>query len=765
MCLKLATILLAATCFANAQILSISGKVSDANGVVPGVTVTIAVPAGTRQTTTGPEGSYRFDGLATGSYRLTFSRDGFGTATRTLTVLTDSAVLDVTLELSSVTTTIEVTDVAGKATSSRMEVADRDLPVQVSVVSHETLQEQGINDLATALQNVSGMSSQRQYGIYEYYTVRGFRGADVVLVDGMRLEGNRINSQTYNVEEVNVLKGPSSILYGAQSLGGAINLVRKKPEGTRGYDLQYRTGRFGLNQVAGGATGQIFNWSRLLYRVDVSFEDTNGWRGAGGQRLSVAPTLTWLINDRNRINFYEGFSRDNFDGDGGIPVGLYNTAGFDFNRRFNTNYDFARGRDWQNQISFNSSLSNRIEFRDSFLYRYQNDQYHVAESLTYQPAQNQVARSFLYFMHHRRPKQNMADILARFDFLGMHHSILVGYEYQDYFNYSHRSTAQSIAIPPISLSNYIDTYVPNLDFPISSIDYMTILTNAAYWQDQISLTKRIKVNVGGRFDDYRRAAHTDPWSGGVATSRGPDTNRHQDAYTYRAGVVYSLTESQQAYFSSSSSFQPLTTIPADGHELKPETGRSFEIGHRWQGLGNRFNMSTALYEMKRQNVAISYPGGIVEQAGQQSSKGVEFDMNGNIGHGVRLVANYGYTLPRFDNFFASNGTVNLTGFRPSLTTKHAANVWLTKFWKTGWSSSIGSRYMGQVFLDNNNTVPIGGWTTFRGSVGYRLRNWDWTVNAENLLNRQRYVIANLGNTQLYPGPPINVFATVRVHFR
>jgi len=121
------------------------------------------------------------------------------------------------------------------------------------------IQMQEVNDMVNALRNVSGVSAQRWYGMYEYYKVRGFNIADVILVDGMRLEGNRINTQLNNVEQVDVLKGPSSFLYGGQALSGPINVVRKKPQGTRVCDFFYRVGRRaypdGVREAQNGKSG------------------------------------------------------------------------------------------------------------------------------------------------------------------------------------------------------------------------------------------------------------------------------------------------------------------------------------------------------------------------------------------------------------------------------------------------------------------------------------------------------------------------------
>src|SRR5262249_18511143 len=158
-----------------------------------------------------------------------------------------------------------------------------------------------------------------------------FFQSDVQLVDGMRMEGNRINTQLNNVDQVEVLKGPSSILYGGQALSGAINIIRKKPQGVRAYDLFYRTGRWNLQQVGAGATGPITE--KLLYRIDTSFEHNGAWRGAGSDRFNLSPSVTWLMNPRNRVTVYESVNRDDFKGDGGLPVAVLSIPHFDLGRR------------------------------------------------------------------------------------------------------------------------------------------------------------------------------------------------------------------------------------------------------------------------------------------------------------------------------------------------------------------------------------------------------------------------------------------------
>jgi outer membrane receptor protein involved in Fe transport len=216
---------------------------------------------------------------------------------------------------------------------------------------------------------------------------------------------------------VEVLKGPSSALYGGDAVGGAINIIRKKPQGSRSYDFLYKGGRFNSHQVAGGATGPIAG-NRWLYRVDASHDYCNGWRGAGANRLNVSPSLTFLMSEGARVTIHQAFNRDNFKGDGGVPVSLTTTPGFDPTRRFSLPNDFALIEDSQTHVLFNSNISPAWEFRNGLLIRRTSEEYFVTEGVYHDPMTNTVPREGLYFHHTRRPYVNQAELVGRLNFLG-----------------------------------------------------------------------------------------------------------------------------------------------------------------------------------------------------------------------------------------------------------------------------------------------------------------------------------------------------------
>ncbi len=755
---------------AYAQSLTLSGTVADPQSVPIAsatVTLTTGAAAGRKVANTDGSGTYSFTGLAEGGYYLTIEHPGFQTATRTGQVTANTQV-NVTMSVAGEVTSIDVVDVAGKATASRLEIPNTDLPVQISVIPQQLLQQQAVNSMVDALKNASGVQAFRWYGVYEYYTIRGFNQADVMLVDGMRLEGNRYNTQTNNIESVDVLKGPSSVLYGGGALGGVINIIRKKPQGTRAYDFMYRGGRFNSHQVAGGATGPVGSLNRLLYRADASYDYSDGWRNAGARRVNVSPTLTWLASERSRLTVHQAFNRDSFDGDGGVPLNVTTRANYDPTWRFSLPQDNVLVEDSQTHVLFNMNLSKNWEFRNGFLLRRSSDRYFVTEGIYGSADTNTITREALDFHHTVRPVQNQADLIGRLHFLGMHHTVLAGYEYQDFYRRTDVSNGDNDpgywpkSLTQIDLRTYnANTFVettPRLDgTTVFRRTYQANQIQAFYWQDQIDLLPNLKINVAGRYDDYDRRRH-------ISFAATPDVRtgiqtRNQTAYTYRAGIVYAPFGAHQVYFNTSTSFTPVTTIPQNLQELNPQRGRIYEVGHRWKGFHGRTDWNIAFYTIERDNHRVAQTPTTVLQVGALKSKGVDIDINTFLGWGTRLITAYGYTQA---NISDPGNALDLRF--PRYVPKHTGNAWLRKEWRSGMNAALGFRLVGRQFANDANSLRIGGYTTFSGAVGYRAERWEWSLNAENLFNRQRYFLPGQFGSNIFPGAPINVSSSIRLRF-
>ena len=761
-------VLLASASESAAQQLSLSGTVRDNTGVIPGATVVLS--AGGKQissVTTDESGNYRFTGLSAGTVELEFSMRGFETLVRNITLTADTPAVDVVMAVGRVSTTLTVTASGGRATATRLPVSNADVPAQVTSIPQELIQQQGINTVGDSLRNASGVQAFRWYGVYEQYTIRGFSDPDrdsynVVLLDGMRMGGNRYSTQTNNIQSVEVLKGPSSVLYGRGAVGGTINIVRKKPQAVRAYDFSYRGGRFNTHQVTGGATGAVGSNDKLLYRVDSSFEASDGWRDAGADRFNLSPALTWLMTDRARLTLHQTFNRDHFDGDGGVPLNIVDLPSYKPELRFSLPQDRVLVEDSQTQAIFSANLSPRWEFRNSLQFQRTSDQYFVTEGVYGDPEANLVYREPLDFHHIRRPVQNQTEMVGRVEGYGGH-NLLFGYEFQR-DKYRTEVTAGDdpdcicgywwLTIEPMNISTMAETQPAPLDIEtIARTTFVNDRIHSFYWQDQIDIAPQVKVNIAGRLDDYTRDVTRE---GGLPFT---PVHREQTAYTYRAGVVYAPRYDQQIYFATASSFTPVNTVPADGSQLDPSTARNYEVGHRWQGFNGRVDTSLALYHITRNNVAVQQSVTTFEQIGEQRSKGVDLDINTDLGRQIYLLFNYGFTQPRFEDAGSA-----LSGKAPRFVPKHLSNLWVRKDFSSGFNAAFGIRHVGEQFVNDSNSVALDPYTIFSGALGYRTNQWEWTLNAENLFDNDDYFLPGHFSNLVFPGPPINVSSTIRFRF-
>jgi iron complex outermembrane receptor protein len=191
----------------------LAGRVVDPHGDgVPNAEVTLIAAGTSRRAVTAPDGRFSFDAAPFGSFVVSVSAAGFAPTTQTVRVQGARAPLTIALALEGVREDVSVRGlILGTAATGRTTLPLRDLPMTVATVPAQLIEEQGANDLVTALKNVPGVYAFTTYGVYEYYAFRGFLDA-LEMVDGVRNEGNRVNTQLTNVDRVEALKGPSSAL-------------------------------------------------------------------------------------------------------------------------------------------------------------------------------------------------------------------------------------------------------------------------------------------------------------------------------------------------------------------------------------------------------------------------------------------------------------------------------------------------------------------------------------------------------------------------
>jgi outer membrane receptor for monomeric catechols len=370
----------------------------------------------------------------------------------------------------------------------------------------------------------------------------------------------------------------------------------------------------------------------------------------------------------------------------------------------------------------------------------------------------------------------------------MRHRFLARYDYSDQYNFTSRtgdtpgaSNANLLPLPPVPVpafaaGAFVDTAPIYTNFPISRVDYSDNRFHRVTLQDQIDPVRWIGVNVVVSRPNFDRRARNDSFNNGVFVTAGADTHvANHSRNNYRIGAALRPQESWpvwtrgfQPYFSYNSSFNPVTQIPADGSQLNPVINKSWEVGNKWQGLKGRLSVLTAIRRIQDLNRVVTISAGVFQQVGKASTYNMDLDVNGALGRGFAVIANYGYADSLIERFRTDGLPQTNGGNRFPQAPKHLSRIWLTKSLHLGQESrlnfSLGGRYVRHYFTNTANTAIVPSATTFDGAISLTRRKYDVVVNFANLLNAQRYFVSQINSTQLYPGPPINATLTLRYRF-
>jgi iron complex outermembrane receptor protein len=279
----------------------------------------------------------------------------------------------------------------------------------------------------------------------------------------------------------------------------------------------------------------------------------------------------------------------------------------------------------------------------------------------------------------------------------------------------------------------LDVFAPIYGSPVTwSTSYggtrQTQNATGVYLQDQIKLDRWI-LTLGGRYD----------WADSETTGifNGRVTSQDDRAFTKRAGLGYEFDSGLVPYISYAESFVPLAGTTFDGSPYKPETGRQYEAGIKYQPKGAKWRMTAAVYDLRRQNVTTNdtaHPGFSI-QTGEITSQGFEFEAVASLTNNLNLTAAYAYSDARV----TKSNTANL-GMRPTRTPPHLASFWadytIREGVLNGLGFGVGVRYVSATAGDELNTFYAPAYTLVDAMIRYEIDNWRFSVNASNLFDKQ-----------------------------
>ncbi len=736
--------------------IAVHGRVLDQNQApVAGARVAAVSKAGLKTTTvsTDNKGEFSFE-LPQMEYLLRISADGFADASLQLNARSGEQIkpLEIILSVENVDAFVTVTDssdfpVDVTRSATRTFTPLRDIPQSISVVGKQQISDQSMRSIADVIRYVPGVSSHQGENNRDQVIIRGQNSSADFFVNGVR-DDVQYYRDLYNVDRLEVLRGPNAMIFGRGGGGGVINRVTKDAGFSAFRQFSLSGGSFG-NKRGSFDINQPIN-RKAAFRVNSVFEDSNSFRdNVGLQRFAINPTLTYIVDNNTSLTLAYEFVRDRRTADRGItsfqnkpadvPIGTFYGDPNDSHIRANVNL-FSATLDRQ---FGNLSLHNRTTYGDydRFYQNYVPGAVNTAGTLVTLTAYNNATN--------RRNLFSQTDLTYSLSTGRIKHNLLGGFELGNqrtrnfrntgYFN--NTSTSLQVAF------NNPTTAVP-ATFRQSSTDANNRLrTNlaAAYVQDQAELSRYVQVVAGVRFDYFDLKYHNN--------RNGDDLRRIDTLVSPRVGVVVKPVTDLSVYGSYSISYLPssgdqfssLTTVT---QQVKPEKFENIEVGAKWD-VRRDLSFTSALYCLNRTNTRANDPNnsGAIVQTGSQRTNGFEFGFNGTVTRSWTLNGGYAYQ----DAFITSATTAAAAGKQVAQVPHHNFTLWNRYQLSNRLSAGLGVIRRTDMFAAIDNTVILPGYTRADAAV-YYVFNERWRIqgNVENLFNTRYFANAD-NNTNISPG--------------
>ncbi|AMA45359.1 TonB-dependent siderophore receptor [Pseudomonas alabamensis] len=531
------------------------------------------------------------------------------------------------------------------ASATRTDTALHETPQSISVVPRDVLQDTSATRLQDGLDYAGGVGRANNFGGQGLttLTVRGFTTGEFYR-NGFPINRGYPNAPDANtVERLEVIRGPASTLYGRGDPGGTFNIVSKQPQLDDKVTLGSQVDDQGLRRATLDATGALTQDGALAYRLNVLGEGGESFRDeVDSERYDVAPVLSWQVDEATRIVFEGDFMRNNHPLDRGLTrlPRQAGTASRDTNvwekggdNLLHNDNDMAQLR-FEHLLNDDWTLAGGVQWLDGSL------KGNAVEANGLQVDGRTLGRNFNYRELEWTSRDYQLNLTGHFDTAGLSHTLLTGLEYEDY-DYSSiilRSAGGAGAYP-------IDLFEPVLGQPRPALVGPTtynsenLKTWAAFVQDQVTLTERLKALAGVRFERFEH-----DYDDKLSDAR--DFSNGQNGVTPRVGLMYDLTETLALYATASRSFKPNSGTSLQGGGFDPEKGKSYEVGVKWESLDRQLSVDAAVYHTVKENVLTRDPndptGTYSVAAGEVRSRGFDLNIAGNLTPEWRVIGGYAY---------------------------------------------------------------------------------------------------------------------------
>ncbi|WP_018478463.1 TonB-dependent receptor [Pontibacter roseus] len=765
--------------------------VSERNEPLLGISV--ALEGTSLGTTTDEEGKYVIRTVTPGSYTLVANSLGYATvkkdvevkpgSTATVYLLLPSIATDLNEVVINASHSGEFVQPIG-STATKMEAPLKSVPQSVQIISRRALDQMQVIRLDDAMRNVSGVTMETGFGgRTDIFQIRGFRtSTESIFKNGFR-NSVRTFRETANIQQIEVMKGPASVLYGVSDPGGMVNITTKKPTAYTFQDIQFTANSFGQIRPAIDLGGSFNESKTFKYRLNAVYEKGDTYRDfVSTERFFIAPALTYDFSDRSSLTVEAEYLNHDQASDRGIVAFNGVIADVPTDRSIGEPDNKGKHQNRLVQYNLQHRFNDIFSVRHASSFTYSSEARKVVEAaslLRNDPTNSKVIRRLQDQYNFERNFATQNELYATFNTgAKFEHKTVVGVElarsmFDIWFNRASYDTLnifnpQYSRLPKPTALNFGDSYRDNTNL------------YGVYVQDFLSINQRLKVLLGARYDFWDLEKVSDKKNKDNTFSTVTTTQRLK-SFNPRVGVLYEVYGPVSVYGNWSKGFQPelgLVAVtdgsngaPIESESLKPVTSDLLEGGFKVGLLNDKINVKAAYFNITRSNVPLPDRRGVAdprfsefsEQVGEVRSEGIETDVTGELFPGLNVIATYSYTDARITEDIDEKKV----GIAFRGVSKHSGSLWATYELQAGLLKGLGFgggfTSFGDRPVDATDSFRLPGYTRYDATLYYDVKRFHAAVNLRNLAD-VRYYDGSQSSTAIMPGAPRSVQGTVGVRF-
>ena len=656
------------------------------------------------------------------------------------------------------------------ATVGRVQTQLRDVPQSVTVINRTMLNAQGATSLSDALRTVPGITIGAAEGgqIGNNINLRGFTARTDIVLDGVRDRGQYYRD-TFFIDTIEILKGPSSMLFGRGSTGGAINQVSRQANLRQSTEVSITGGTHDFYRATVDANQPMSDTS--AFRISAMGQNTQSTRDIlTNEDYGVAPTVRFGIGTPTTLTLSGLFQHNHDMADYGIsplngapaPVAYHNFYGLTDDRLLQD--ASVIGAKLEHRISENVTFRNQLQYNRTAIDSRETNSARVGTFVAlrlgggvfttlptsatgYYTALPASALSVLIQSKDRAivddSQYNQTDVISTFSTGFIKHTLVTGVELgkDTYQNQAITRVDPSISGPAATTGLAVVSLTSPQYLPQSS---RTIRTNgnlatsnaislAGYFNDTLELSPQWKLVAGLRYDRYRARLNN------TISSPG-EVGQSVDFVSKRGGVIFQPTEQQSYYVAYGTSFDPsleTLTVTAGQQALDPEKNKSYEAGAKYDLFDNNLSVTFAGFRIEKQNARTQISTGVYELDGNIRVNGGEFGITGRITPDWQLFGGYTFLNAKIVKASTLDST---QGKVPANTPRQSATLWTTYTLFHALDLGSGVTYQSSRFASNTDFVKAPGFVRWDGSVTYHVKQYDVRLNLLNITDKD-YITA------------------------